>query len=71
MQNHQITDKFFNLIGEAKKNFIVEFIAGHCQISNQHALEEILEEGALPLLDYLTGSFKKSTGVLMKLHGLV
>lgn len=68
--NSAITQRFFTLIGPKTKNEIVSSVAEHYGISQDEALEELIDEDAESLLDYLVGSVRSATSVLMQRHGL-
>jgi hypothetical protein len=68
--NSAITQKFFSLIDAKTKNEIVCSVAEHYGISQEDALEELIDEDAESLLDYLVGSTRSATSVLMQRHGL-
>ena len=70
MNNNQITIAFFNLTETKVKDDVLTSIAKHYGISNKEALEEILDDEAESLLDYLTGSVRTATHALMQKHGL-
>lgn len=70
MSNNQITIAFFNLTETKVKDDVLTSIAKHYGISNKEALEEILDDEAESLLDYLTGSVRTATHALMQKHGL-
>lgn len=68
--NSAITQKFFSLIDSKTMNEIVSSVAVHYGISQSEALEELIDEDAESLLDYLVGSVRSATSVLMQRHGL-
>lgn len=70
MQNHEITNRFFSLIDHKTKSDILSAIAAHYMIGKRQAEEEVSEEGAESLLDYLTGSIRTATSLLMQRHKL-
>jgi hypothetical protein len=70
MTNNQITIAFFNLTETKVKDDVLTSIAKHYGISNEEALAEVLDDEAESLLDYLTGSVRTATHVLMQKHGL-
>ena len=67
--NSAITQRFFTLIDTKTKNEIVASVAAHYGISQDEALEELIDEDAESLLDYLVGSVRSATSVLMQRHG--
>ncbi len=69
--SHSDTTKaFFALTSNTAKNEILAAIAKHYQISPAEALEEVTGDEAEHLLDYLTGSVRTATHVLMQRHRL-
>ena len=70
MQNYEITKRFFSLIDEKTKSDILGAIAAHYMIGKKQAEEEVCEDGAESLLDYLTGSIRTATSALMQRHGI-
>lgn len=61
---------FLTLIDARTKASILDAIAKHYGISSSEAFEEVTDPGAEHLLDYLTGSVRTATSVLMQRHGL-
>lgn len=70
MQNHEITKRFFSLIDEKTKSDILGSIAAHYMIGKRQAEEEVCEDGAESILDYLTGSARMAASILMQRHGM-
>jgi hypothetical protein len=68
--NSAITQRFFTLIDAKTKNDIIASVAAHYGISQDEALEELIDEDAESLLDYLVGGVRSATSVLMQRHGL-
>lgn len=68
--NHIITTAFFAATDAKTKTAILAAIAKHYGISESEALEEVTDEEAEHLLDYLTGSIRTATSLLMKRHNL-
>ncbi len=66
MNNGKITAAFLNSTDAATKNDILLNIAIHYGISTQEVLEEVTDEEAESLLDYVTGSMRSSVSVLMQ-----
>ena len=66
----QITAIFLSIIDSKTKKAILENVANHYGISESEALAEITDEEAEHLLDYLTGSIRAATSLLMKRHNL-
>lgn len=67
--NAAITNRFLNAIDAKTKTAILEAIANHYQITQAEALEEVTDDEAESLLDYLTGSIRTATSLLMKRNG--
>jgi hypothetical protein len=68
--NHTATIAFFAATDSKTKNEILTAIAKHYGISESEALEEVTDEEAESLLDYLTGGIRAATSLLMKRHGI-
>lgn len=68
--NHIATIAFFAATDAKTKTEILAAIAKHYGISELEALEEVTDEEAESLLDYLTGSIRTATSLLMKRHGI-
>ncbi len=66
MSNAKVTIAFFKQIPEATKTAILENIAAHYGITEAEAYEEVTDEDAENLLDYVTGSERTATSLLMK-----
>ena len=66
MSNAAITIAFFKSIPEATKTVILENIAVNYGITIEEAYEEVTDEDAENLLDYVTGSERTATSLLMK-----
>lgn len=63
------TAQFLSVIDRPTKKSILENIAIQYGISTQEAFEEVTHEESEHLLDYLTGSVRTATSLLMKHHG--
>jgi uncharacterized phage-associated protein len=70
MNNGTATQVFFSAIDKKTKSEILNAIASHYGITLEDALDEVTHEEAEYLLDYLTGSVRTATSVLMRRHGL-
>lgn len=68
--NHIATIAFFTATDAKTKTEILASIAKHYGISESEALEEVTDEEAESLLDYLTGSIRTAASLLMKRHGI-
>lgn len=69
MANHLITLKFLAAIDPKTRDEILGAAAKHYGITLAQALEEVSQEGAEQLLEYLTGPVREATGLLMRWHG--
>lgn len=65
------TTAFLNKINAKTKTLILENIANHYGISINEAYDEVTDEEAEHLLDYVTGSERAATSVLMQKHGFI
>lgn len=65
-----ITKAFFALTDTRTKRAVLTAIGQHYGISPAEAEQEVTDEGAESLLDYLTGSIRIATHALMQRHGL-
>lgn len=71
MNNAQINTKFLAVVDAATKTAILENIAKHYGISEQEAFEEVTDEYAEHLIDYIDSApMRKAASVLFKRHGL-
>lgn len=70
MTNAEITRKFFGLTDRRTINKILDNIAAHYGITRMEAMNEVLDDEAESLLDYVTGAERAATSLLMKRHGL-
>jgi hypothetical protein len=68
--NAAITKAFFAATDAKTKSEILASIAKHYGISESQALEEVTDDEAESLLDYLTGNIRSATSLLMKRHGI-
>jgi DNA-binding transcriptional ArsR family regulator len=68
--NQIATIAFFAATDAKTKIEILSEIAKHYGISESEALEEVTDAEAESLLDYLTGSIRTATSLLMKRHGI-
>jgi hypothetical protein len=66
MKNATLTSLFLNSTDLKVKNEILTNIANHYGISIEQAYEEVTDEDAESLLDYLTGSIRSSVSVLIQ-----
>lgn len=71
MTNAQINQKFLAVIDAKTRWAVLNAIADHYGITLQDSADEVTDSEAEHLLDYLTGSIRTATHLLMKRHGLV
>jgi len=60
---------FLETISSTERDIILGSIARHYGISRDEALEEVVDDEAEDLLEYLTGSYRKVAFILMKRYG--
>ena len=70
MTNSQITTKFFAATDSKTKAEVLRNIATHYGISAQEAFEEVTDNEAEHLLDYVTGPTRTAVSLLMRRHSL-
>ena len=70
MSNNKATLAFFAATDAKTKTDILAAIAAHYGISQSEALEEVTHAESESLLDYLTGSIRTATSLLMQRHGI-
>lgn len=70
MKNNEITKSFFLLTDIKTKNSVLGSIAAHYGITREDAEAEVTDSEAESLLDYLTGSIRTATSLLMQRHRL-
>lgn len=66
----QTNAKFLHIIGERAKNDILDAVARHYGISRIEAREEVVDEEAESILEYLTGAERAAASLLAKRNGL-
>ena len=66
MTNSNFTIAFLNSTDLKTKNEILSNIANHYGISNQEAYEEVTDEEAESLIDYVTGNIRSAVSVLIQ-----
>ena len=66
MSNSQINRSFLQSIHAKVKARILDEIASHYGITPAQAFDEVTDAEAEHLLDYLTGSVRTATSLLMK-----
>lgn len=66
MTNSQFTIAFLNSLDSKTKNEILSNISNHYGITNETAFEEVTDEEAENLLDYVTGQTRTATNVLVQ-----
>ena len=64
------TTKFLAVIDAATKNAILSNIAKNYGISIDAAYNEVTDDEAEHLLDYVTGPQRSATSIIMQRHGL-
>ena len=70
MTNSKINQAFFNVTDSKTQAAILSAVAKHYGISQADAMGEVIGDEAEHLLDYLTGSVRVATSVIMQKHGL-
>lgn len=70
MTNQTTNQKFLSATDAKTRDEVLNAIAKHYGITKNEALEEVTHEESEHLLDYLTGSVRTATSVLMQRHGL-
>jgi len=70
MTNAKINRAFLGKIDRATVNKILDNIAANYGIDRMAALNEVFDDEAESLLDYVTGPERAATSLLMKRHGL-
>jgi len=63
------TTMFLETISKTAKNLILDNIANHYGISRDEAFEEVVDDEAEHLLEYVTGVERNATLILMKKYG--
>ena len=71
MSNAAITRKFFQLTDSKTIDTVLGCIASHYGISEEEAKEEVLDDEAESLLDYLVEPVRSAIYVLMQRHCLI
>lgn len=66
MNNGKINSVFLSKVSRQTRDAILQEIAAHYGISPDVALAEVIDDEAESLLDYLTGSMRTATSVLMQ-----
>ena len=70
MNNGRITATFFRLTDAQTKAAILDNIAKHYGITSSEAYEEVTDESAEHLLEYVTGPQRAATSLIMRRHNL-
>ena len=70
MTNAEATAKFFNALGPDTKAAILANIAKNYRITSAQALDEVLDDIAEDLLEYVTGPARPLVGGMMRQQGL-
>lgn len=71
MNNGQINKLFLESTDSETKNEVLSAIAKHYGISTSDVMDEVTDDEAEHLCDYLTGSIRSAVYVLMQRHNLV
>lgn len=66
MTNAEKTRKLLGTINRAGANMILDNIANHYGITRLDAFEEVTDEDAESLMDYMTGNERDTAALLMK-----
>ncbi len=69
MINSQINKTFLKSTDSKTKTLILGNIAAHYGISNDDAMQELINDDAEHLLDYMTGSERTACSLIMKRQG--
>lgn len=69
--NAQKNIEFLNITDSETKNKVLKNIANHYGISSEEAYQEVTNDKAEHLLDYMTGNDRSATHVLMQRHNCV
>jgi len=69
--SQNIASKLFAVIDSKSRAAILANIASHYGISSEDAFAEVTDKDAEHLLDYVTGSTRAATSVLIQRHGLI
>jgi hypothetical protein len=67
--NNIINKKFLDSASNETRNMILDTIANHYGISREDAYEELIDDEAEHLLDYVTGNERAETSVIMQKLG--
>jgi hypothetical protein len=70
MSHAENTKKFLSVTDLATRSAILDNIAEHYGITQGQAFEEVTDDDAEDLLDYVTGPIRAAALVLMRRHGL-
>lgn len=68
--NGQLTKRFFDAIDDATRDEIIESIADHYGITRDAARQEVTDDDAEHLLDYMIEPMRTATSALMQRHSL-
>jgi len=60
---------FLKTISTTARNLILDNIANHYNVSREDAYEEVVDDEAEHLLEYITGVERNATLILMKKYG--
>ncbi|MDO9178664.1 MAG: hypothetical protein Q7U16_10200 [Agitococcus sp.] len=70
MTNQETNKKFLSITDAGTRDEVLLAIANHYGITKAEALEEVTQDEAEHLLDYLTETHRTAIHVLMSRHGL-
>ena len=71
MTKAQINKAFLAATDQETKNLILDNIAAHYGITREQVIEEVTDEEAEHLLDYVTGRERDACYVVMKSRGFI
>jgi hypothetical protein len=63
MTNSKLTIAFLNSLDSKTKNSILSNIANHYGITENQAYEEVIDEDAESIMDYITGSIRTTVSL--------
>jgi len=67
--NHKTNKAFLLALDKSTRQFILGVIAAEYECTTEFAFDSVTDEEAEHLLDYLSGSTRAATSVLMRRHG--
>ena len=69
MTNNVINQQFLAVVDAGTRTVILTAVAQHYGITEAAALEEVTQDEAEHLLDYLTGPVRTAASLSMRMHG--